>query len=131
MIDLLLEQTTRLVALYAPASKTWYWTDLSRFITNHCMVMGDFNIDLERDGDKADELLEWMDSCSLVPVITESNTSLRSDHTIDYVVAAGVDLTIQAYEGDTTSDHKPLFGVLAGDSLGAAKALEQPGRSFR
>ncbi len=80
--------------------------------------MGDFNIDIERDGDKADRLLEWMDSCSLGPIVPDSNTSLRSERTIDYAVAAGVDLTIQSYEGETSSDHKPLFGVLASDVIG-------------
>lgn len=94
IIDLLLEQTIRLTALYAPASKTWEWADLSPFVTSHCMVMGDFNIDMERDGEKADRLLEWMDSCSLGPVIPDSNTSLRSERTIDYSVTTGVDLTI-------------------------------------
>ncbi|CAF4163900.1 unnamed protein product, partial [Rotaria magnacalcarata] len=79
------------------------------------MILGDFNIDIEQDGEKADRLLEWMDSCCLEPVVPDSNTSLRSDRTIDYAVTIGVDLTIQAYEGETTSDHKPLLGVLVGD----------------
>ncbi|CAF4592411.1 unnamed protein product, partial [Rotaria sp. Silwood2] len=74
--------------------------------------MGDFNIDIERDGDKADRLVEWMDSCSLGPVVPDTNTSLRSDRIIDYAITTGVDLTIQTYEGDTSSDHKPLLGVL-------------------
>ena len=117
-IDIYLEQTIRLIALYAPASKTWNWTDLSTYVTNQCMIMGDFNIDIETDGEKADQLLEWIDSCSLGPIIPDSNTSLRSERTIDYVLVAGVDLAIQTYEGFTSSDHKPLFGVLTCDTLG-------------
>ncbi|CAF3062969.1 unnamed protein product [Rotaria sp. Silwood2] len=101
--------------MYAPESKTWNWTDLTPLVTNCCMILGDFNIDIEQDGEKADRLLEWMDSCCLGPVVPDSNTSLRSGRTIDYAVTIGVDLTIQAYEGDTTSDHKPLLGVLVGD----------------
>ncbi|CAF5186633.1 unnamed protein product, partial [Rotaria magnacalcarata] len=75
------------------------------------MVMGDFNIDIERDGDKADKLLEWMDSGSLRPVIPDSNTSLRSNRIIDYALSTNIDLSMQTYEGITSSDHKPLLGV--------------------
>ncbi|CAF4651749.1 unnamed protein product, partial [Didymodactylos carnosus] len=32
---------------------------------------------------------------------------------IDYALVTGVQLTVQAYTGNTTSDHKPIFGVLA------------------
>ena len=87
------------------------------FVTSSCIFMGDFNIDLERDGEKAVHLLEWMDACSLGPVIPDANTSLRSERIIDYAVAAGVDLTIQTYEGYTSSDHKPLFAVLSCDTM--------------
>ncbi|CAF4207607.1 unnamed protein product, partial [Rotaria magnacalcarata] len=27
------------------------------------MILGDFNMDIEQDGEKADRLLKWMDSC--------------------------------------------------------------------
>ncbi|CAF4912616.1 unnamed protein product, partial [Rotaria socialis] len=114
-LDLQFDQTIRLIAMYAPESKTWNWSDLTPLVTNCCMILGDFNIYIEQDGEKADRLLEWMDSCCLGPVVPDSNTSLRSDRTIDYAVTIGVDLTIQAYEGETTSDHKPLLGVLVGD----------------
>ncbi|CAF3324358.1 unnamed protein product [Rotaria sp. Silwood2] len=116
VIDLLVEQTTRLVAIYAPASKSWDWTDLSSFRTNRCVITGDFNIDIEKDGEKAERLLEWMDACSLGPIIPDSNTSLRSDRTIDYALATGVNLSIQTCEDDTCSDHKPLVVVLACDT---------------
>jgi hypothetical protein len=62
------------------------------------MIMGDFIIDIERDGRKADRLIDWIDSCSLSPVVPDSNISLRSERTIDYAIAAGIDLTIQTYE---------------------------------
>ncbi|CAM4741603.1 unnamed protein product [Rotaria magnacalcarata] len=114
-LDLQFDQTIRLIAMYAPESKMWNWSDLTPLVTNCCMILGDFNIDIEQDGEKADRLLEWMDSCCLEPVVPDSNTSRRSDRTIDYAVTIGVDLTIQAYEGETTSDHKPLLGVLVGD----------------
>ncbi|CAF2938761.1 unnamed protein product [Rotaria sp. Silwood2] len=121
VIDIFLSEIIRLIAIYAPASKTWNWTDLTTVITNRCMIMGDFNIDIERDGDKADRLLEWLDSCSLRPVVPDSYTSLRSDRTIDYAVTNGVDLTMQTYEGDISSDHKPLLGVFTDD--GAPKTV--------
>jgi Reverse transcriptase (RNA-dependent DNA polymerase)/Endonuclease/Exonuclease/phosphatase family len=118
VIDLLLEETTRLIALYAPASKSWRWSDLTPFISKQCMVMGDFNIDMETDGDEAEKLLEWMDHCSLGQVAPDSNTSLRSERTIDYALAVGVDLTIQAHDDETTSDHKPLSCTLGYERIG-------------
>ncbi|CAF1512715.1 unnamed protein product [Rotaria magnacalcarata] len=78
-------------------------------------------MDIEQDGEKADRLLKWMDSCCHGPVVPDSNTSLRSDRTIDYAATIGVDLTIQAYEGDTTSDHNPLLGVLVGNKTSAGE----------
>ena len=113
IIELGLEQAIRLVAIYAPASKTWHWNDPSPFVTSSCIFMGDFNIYLERDGEKADHLLEWMDACSLGPIVPDANTSLRLELIIDYAAAAGVDLTILTYEGYTSSDHKPVFAVLS------------------
>ena len=47
-----------------------------------------------------------MDACSLGPIVPDANTSLRSKRIIDYAAAAGVDLTIQTYEGYTSSDHR-------------------------
>ncbi|CAF4447448.1 unnamed protein product, partial [Rotaria magnacalcarata] len=117
VIDIFLSETIRLIVIYAPASKTWNWTDLTTLITHHCMIMGDFNIDIERDGEEADKLLEWVDSCSLMSVIPDSNTSLRSDRTIGYAVTNGMDLTIQTYESDTSSDHKPLLGVFTDEGV--------------
>ena len=114
-IDVQGEHIIRLVALYVPASKSWEWSDLSTFITGYCMIMGDFKVDIEKDGEKADRLLEWMDSNSMGSYVPDTNTSLRSDRIIDYVAAVGVDPTIQAYEGITCSDHKPIFGKITRD----------------
>ncbi|CAF2848038.1 unnamed protein product [Rotaria sp. Silwood2] len=115
VIDLLLSEPTRLVAIYAPESKTWRWSELTNLTNNRCIIMGDFNVDIEKDGEKADQLLEWIDSCHLRPVVLDSNTSLRSNRTIDYALTTGVDLTIQTYEGTTNSDHKPLIGTFTGN----------------
>ena len=98
-IDIHYEQTIRLIALYAPARKTWQWTDLSSLITGQCLVIGDFDIDLENNREKAERFFEWLDVYSLDPIIPDSNTSLRSDRIMDYALVAGVDLTIQTYEG--------------------------------
>lgn len=116
IIDIIGEHATRLIAIYAPVSKSWQRADLSKFITNCCIIMGDFNVDIEKDGEKADRLLEWVDSHSLGPFIPDTNTSLRSDRTIDYAVAVGLDPTIQAYEGKTCSDHKPIIGTITRDT---------------
>jgi hypothetical protein len=121
IIDVSLEETTRLIAIYAPTSKSWHWSDLSKFITKRCVIMGDFNVDIEDDGETAEKLLEWADACSLGLVIPDTNTSLRSDRTIDYAAVSGVDFTIQALEEDTSSDHKPLLGVLACEGIGSCE----------
>ena len=55
--------------------------------------MGGFNVDLEQDGEKVDHLFEWMDACSLGPVVPEVNTPLCSGRIVDYAAAAGMDLT--------------------------------------
>ena len=117
MIKLAFEQIIRLATIYALASRTWQWNDLSPFVTTSCIFTGDFNFDLERDGEKADHLLEWMDAYSIGPVIPDANTSVRSERTIDYAVVAGVDLPIKTYEGETSSNHKPLFAVLSCDII--------------
>jgi hypothetical protein len=75
--------------------------------------MGDFNVDLEKDEEKTTHLLEFMDSCALASFIPDTNTSLRSERTIDFALTRGVDISVQAYEGETTSDHKHLFCAVA------------------
>ncbi|CAF0956042.1 unnamed protein product, partial [Didymodactylos carnosus] len=66
-----------------------------------------------KDGENAEHLLDWAVSQSLAAITPNCPTSLRSDREIDYALVTGVQLTVQAYTGNTTSDHKPIFGVLA------------------
>jgi hypothetical protein len=115
IIDLHLDVPCRLIGMYAPTSKSWLWNDLSRFITASCVIMGDFNVDLEKDGDKVDTLLNWTDDCGLTPFVPDTHTSLRSDRTIDYTFATGIEISVQMYEVLTTSDHKPIICVLASE----------------
>ena len=58
IIELGLGHAIRLATIYAPASKMWQWNDLSPFVTSSCIFMGNFNIDLERDGENANHLFE-------------------------------------------------------------------------
>ncbi|CAF4231453.1 unnamed protein product [Rotaria magnacalcarata] len=37
-LDLQFNQTIRLLAMYAPESKTWNWTDVTPLVTNCCMI---------------------------------------------------------------------------------------------
>ena len=46
------------------------------------------------------------------PVTPDSPTSLRSERVIDFALARGVNLNIQTYAGNTTSDHRPLMSVI-------------------
>jgi len=41
-----LSTNLRLCAIYAPESKSWKWDQLSEFISNKCVLIGDFNVDL-------------------------------------------------------------------------------------
>jgi endonuclease/exonuclease/phosphatase (EEP) superfamily protein YafD len=60
-----------------------------------------------------DELLHWSDSLALNTTIPSYPTSLRSDRTIDYTFNRGISLTLQTCDDNTTSDHKPLIGVIS------------------
>jgi endonuclease/exonuclease/phosphatase (EEP) superfamily protein YafD len=102
----------RIMGLYAPESKSWMWEELSEFVTEDCSLFGDFNVDLEQDGEKAEGLLKWADSLSLAPYAPEAHTSLRSNRTIDYAFSTGNPISIQTYEGGTTSDHKPVIAII-------------------
>ncbi|CAF1327431.1 unnamed protein product, partial [Didymodactylos carnosus] len=113
VLDIHMNEVVRLIGMYAPASKTWDWDDLSPFTSNTCMLMGDFNVDLDQDGEKAERLLEWADSRSLSAITPGCSTSLRSDREIDYAIVAGVQIDVQTYERNTTSDHKPLCCILS------------------
>jgi hypothetical protein len=98
--------------VYAPASKTWSWDDLSPFLSKKCIIYGDFNVDVMQDGTKADSLLQWADDQFLAQAIPNSPTSLRSSRLIDYTFARGLNLDIQTYDGKTTSDHLPIISVI-------------------
>ncbi|CAF1349747.1 unnamed protein product, partial [Didymodactylos carnosus] len=71
------------------------------------------NFKTDKDGEKAEHLLDWAVSQSLAAITPNCPTSLRSDREINYVLVTGVQLTVQAYTGNTTRDHKPIFSVLA------------------
>ena len=109
-------ETLRVVGVYAPESKSWNWHDLTTLISRKCAFFGDFNVDLEKDKDKAEVLTLWADSHLLAPYTPTQSTSLRSDRIIDYVLSAGIPVSIQTYEGGTTSDHKPVLSVLSVNS---------------
>ena len=105
--------TLRIVGVCAPESKSWNWQDLTSLISHKCVFFGDFNVDLEKDKEKAETLIHWADSHLLSPYTQAQSTSLRSDRIIDYILSAGIPVSIQTYEGDTTSDHKPVLSVLS------------------
>ena len=106
------EETLRIVGVYAPESKSWSWEDLSPFLSKKCVIYGDFNVDIELDGKKAEMFLEWADTNFLAPFTPESPTSLRSDRVLDYALAAGLSINIQNYRGHTTSDHTPIISII-------------------
>ncbi|CAF3412429.1 unnamed protein product [Rotaria socialis] len=99
--------------MYAPESKSWNWKDLTNLISNKCIILGDFNVDMNNDTQSSEALLEWADACSLAPCIPDAATSVRSDHTIDYALSNGVPFSIQTYKGGSSSDHKPILSTLS------------------
>jgi hypothetical protein len=113
--DIKCELPVRIIGVYAPKSKTWNWNDLSQYITDQCCIFGDFNLDLVQQCNKKEvnELLHWSDSLALNTTIPSYPTSLRSDRTIDYTFNRGISLTLQTCDDNTTSDHKPLIGVIS------------------
>ncbi|CAF1415435.1 unnamed protein product, partial [Rotaria magnacalcarata] len=112
VIDIKGNEVLRLIGVYAPESKTWTWEDLSPFLTKQCVIFGDFNIDIDQDGKKAETFLTWIDTYFLAPFKPESSTSLRSDRIIDYALVTGLSIDIQVYSGNTTSDHIPIISVI-------------------
>ena len=98
--------------MYAPGSRSWNWMDLSPFVVNRCVIFGDFNVDIEQDGGKAESLLDWADSLGLAPFVPDGPTSLRSDRIIDYAVANFSNIEIQNFNTNTTSDHLPILAII-------------------
>ena len=43
------EVKIRLVAIYAPESRSWNWEDISEYVSDKCVIFGDFNVDLRND----------------------------------------------------------------------------------
>ena len=112
VLDILGEKTLRLCGMYAPDSKSWKWEDLSPFLTRQSVILGDFNVDLDQDTEKADSLLSWADDHFLVPYSPDTPTSMRSDRVIDYALASGFKVDIQCFSGNTTSDHIPIISII-------------------
>ncbi|CAF1213925.1 unnamed protein product [Rotaria sordida] len=98
------EEDFRLIGVYASDSKTWSWDDLSHFLSKKCVIYGDFNVDIMQDRKKAEILLQWADEQFLAQALSNSPTSLRSDRVIDYAFVRGLNLDIQVFNGNTTSD---------------------------
>ncbi|CAF4882789.1 unnamed protein product, partial [Rotaria socialis] len=73
----------------------------------------DFNVDMNNDTQSSEALLQWTDACSLAPCIPDAATSLASNRTIDYALSNGVPLSIQTYEGGSSSDHKQILSTLS------------------
>ncbi|CAF0971151.1 unnamed protein product [Rotaria magnacalcarata] len=112
-VDILTEETTRIIGVYASENRSWKWEQISPFITNNCALFGDFNVDLEMDASKAGTLLEWADIHSLAPFTPKVPTSRRSNRVIDFAFSNRTSIDIQTYSGNTTSDHLPVLAVLS------------------
>ena len=89
-------EALRVVGVYAPESKSWNWHDLTTLISHKCTFFGGFNVDLEKDKDKAEILTLWADSHLLSPYTSTQSTSLRSDKLIDYVLSTGIPVSIHS-----------------------------------
>ena len=115
-VEIELEEKLRIIGIYAPESKSWTWQDLTPLISSKCVLLGDFNVDLDKDV-KSHKLIKWTDSCTLLPCLPECSTSLKSKahRIIDYALSRSVPTSVQTYEGGTTSDHKPILSVITCD----------------
>ncbi len=112
VLDIKVEDEFRIIGVYAPVSRSWDWHDLSHFVSENCVIFGDFNVDLENDVKKAEDLLAWADSSNLSPFLPDCPTSLRSDRTIDYAFSNLAKIDIQKLNTNTTSDHYPILSIL-------------------
>ncbi|CAF1291516.1 unnamed protein product [Adineta ricciae] len=73
----------------------------------HLLVV--HGVDLEKDGNKAEYLVDWADSLFL----PDCSSSLRSDRTIDYTFSNIPDIEIQRLHTNATSGHFPILSVLS------------------
>lgn len=112
VVELPGEENLRIIGLYAPASRSWSWDQLSPFISKSNVLFGDFNVDLEADNDKASILLRWADEFLLAPYLPSGNTSLRSNRTIDFAFSNVHQISLTIHKGGTTSDHVPIISVI-------------------
>ena len=114
VVDILSQEVTRVIGMYAPESRSWTWDSLSSIISENCVVLGDRNTDLEQDGIKAEWLLAWADELGLAPFAPDSATSLQSNRIIDYALSnkAIIENQTYMYVGNTANDHKPMLAVL-------------------
>ena len=113
VVDVKGDEDFRLLGVYAPDSKSWEWDYLSPFLSSGSIIFGDFNVDTMQDGSKADALLHWAGEHFLAHAIPNSSTSLRSSKVIDYAFMSGLNITIQSYDGNTTSDHFPIISTIS------------------
>ncbi|CAF2906990.1 unnamed protein product [Rotaria sp. Silwood2] len=65
-----------------------------------------------QNGKKAKILRQWADERFLAQTLPNSPMFLRSDRVIDYALVRDLNLDIQAYNGNTTSDHLPILSVI-------------------
>ena len=112
VIDIKADKELCMLGVYASDSRSWSWDALSPFVSIKGILFGDFNVDLDQDSTKAEKLLRWADKNSLAPFVPDTPTSLRSNRVIDYAFVYGVNINIQTYKSNTTSDHLPTLSVI-------------------
>ncbi|UJR07404.1 hypothetical protein I4U23_011690 [Adineta vaga] len=112
VIDVIDGKPLRIIGIYAPESKSWSWDSLSPLVTDKCVFLGDFNVDIEQDKAKAETFITWLDSLFLTPYLPAKPTSKRSKRIIDFALSTGFSIAIQTHESGTSSDHKPILAVV-------------------
>ena len=113
VVEIMLDEIKmRIVGIYAPESRSWNWEDASKYVSDNCVIFEDFNVDLRNDTAKAESLLEWVDAHLLALYVSDAPISLRSNRIIDYALSRGHFVDIQTFEGNTTSDHKPILSII-------------------
>ena len=113
VVDIKTEETIRILGVYASESRSWNWQQISPHLSENCVMFGDFNVDLDQHGCKAESLLNWADSHFLAPFTPNNPTSRRANRIIDYAFSNSLNIDIQTYSGNTTSDHCSILSVLS------------------